>query len=329
MPAGYLHPLFERHMLSADPPDHTRLRRLAASAFTAGRVESLRPRVEELVDELIAGLPAGEPVDIATRFAHTLPFTVICELLGVPEGIRDEIYGLFRAVMATPYVPGSDEAGKAAADRLVEMFQGIFHERRAAPGEDLLSALVMACDDEGRLSDRELLSLTWLLFIAGFDTTVNLITNGIVALARHPEVLERVVGDLSLVPAAVEEFLRYDAPVNHTTFRYTTEPVEVGDVKIDAGELVLVVLAAADRDPRHFADPDRLDIDRAGQHIAFGHGIHFCLGAPLARLEGHVAFTRLLARFSRIELAGEPHWTSNLVLRGCRTLPVILSPRRP
>ncbi len=327
VPDGFLHPLLQHHMLSADPPDHTRLRRLASSAFTAGRVEGLRPRVEALVDDLLDGLPAGEPIDIVTRFALPLPFTVICELLGIPEPVRAEIHGLFRAMLSSPYVPGSSEEGKAAADRLMELFRAIHAQHRAAPGDDLLSALVTACDDEGRLDDGELLSLTWLLFIAGHDTTVNLITNGMVALSRHPEVMDRLAADPALVPGAVEEFLRYDAPVNHTTFRCTAEPVEVGGVAIPAGELVLVVLAAADRDPRHFTDPDRLDIDRIGQHIAFGHGIHFCLGAPLARLEGQVAFTRFLSRFGRIELAGQPHWTNNLVLRGCKSLPVVLSTR--
>jgi cytochrome P450 len=324
VPEGFLHPLLQRHMLSADPPDHTRLRRLASSAFTNSRVEALRARVEALVDELLDGLSADEPVDIVARFALPLPFTVICELLGVPEELRAEIHTHFRRMLSTPYVPGGDEEGKAAADRLAELFVEIHARHRAAPGDDLISALVTACDEDGRLDDGELLSLTWLLFIAGHDTTVNLIANGAVALARHPEVAERLAADPSLVPAAVEEFLRYDAPVNHTTFRCTVEPTEVGGVTIPAGELVLVVLAAADRDPRHFPEPDRLDIDRAGQHIAFGHGIHFCLGAPLARLEGQVAFARLLERFDRIELAGQPHWTNNLVLRGCKALPVVL-----
>ncbi len=200
--------------------------------------------------------------------------------------------------------------------------------KRAAPADDIFSLLSTECDGD-RLTEVELISTAWLLLIAGHETTVNLIGNGTVALLRNPEQLHRLRADPRLVPSAVEEFLRYDGPVQHTTFRMTTAPVEIGGVEIPANEQVHILIAGADRDPHRFPDPDRLDVGRTdNRHIAFGHGIHFCLGAPLARLEGDIAFTSLLARFPHLRLAvgpGDLHWTYRLVLRGLDQLPVYVS----
>jgi cytochrome P450 len=327
---GFAHPLFGHHMLAADDQDHSRQRRLASAGFSTARMAALRPRVQAIVDGLLDDLerrPAGEPVDLVAGFTLPLPITVISEMLGVPVEDRARLRAWFDAVFATPLAPANDGPGRAAADAAYAYLCDLIAAKRAAPGDDLLSVLTASADGD-RLAEDELLSTAWLLIVAGHDTTVNLIGNGLVALFRHPDQLARLRADLSLVPAAVEEFLRYDGPVQHTTFRMTTEAVTIGDVEIPAHEQVLVVTAAANRDPGHFAEPDRLDIARPeNRHIAFGHGIHFCLGAPLARLEGDVAFTSLLQRFPDLRPAvpvEEFHWTYRIVLRGLDALPVLL-----
>ncbi len=327
---GFAHPLFGHHMLASDGADHSRLRRLVGGAFTTARVAAMRPRIQAIVDGLLDGLeeaPAGTAVDLVARFTLPLPLTVISELLGVPVEDWARVRSWFHAIFGTSVAPIADEEGRAAADAMFAYLCDLIAAKRVAPGDDLLSAMAHSADDD-RLAEDELLSTAWLLIVAGHDTTVNLIGNGLVALFRHPDQLARLRADLSLVPAAVEEFLRYDGPVQHTTFRMTAEPVTIGDVEIPAQEQVLVVLAAADRDPEHFPEPDRLDIDRPdNRHIAFGHGIHFCVGAPLARLEGDVAFTSLLRRFPNLRPAvalDEFHWTYRLVLRGLTALPVLL-----
>jgi cytochrome P450 len=328
---GFAHPLFGHHLLSADGDDHSRQRRLISGGFSTARMAALRPRVQAIVDGLLDDLErtgaAGDPVDMVAGFTLPLPITVIGELLGVPVEDRPQLRAWFDAVFATSIAPIADAGGRKAADAAYAYLCDLITAKRAQPGDDLLSLLAASVDDD-RLTEDELLSTAWLLVVAGHDTTVNLIGNGLVALFRHPGELARLRADLSLVPAAVEEFLRYDGPVQHTTFRMTTEPVTIGDVKIPAHEQVLVVLAAADRDPEHFPDPDRLDISRPdNRHIAFGHGIHFCVGAPLARLEGDVAFTSLLRRFPAMRPAvplDQVHWTYRLVLRGLDALPVFL-----
>ena len=327
---GFAHPLFGHHMLSSDGEDHARLRRLVSGAFSTARMAALRPRVQAIVDGLLddlEGLPADEPVDLVRRFTLPLPITVIFELLGIPFEDRDRFRGWFEAVFADPVAVAAGEEGRQAADAVHAYLSALVAAKRSAPGDDLLSALTASADDD-RLDEDELVSTAWLLIIAGHDTTVNLVGNGTVALFRHPDQLARLQADLSLVPAAVEEFLRYDGPLQHTTFRMTSEPVRIGGVEIPAHEQVLVVAAAANRDPSRFDEPDRLDIDRSdNQHIAFGHGIHFCLGAPLARLEADIAFTSLLARFPALRPAvrlDQIHWTYRVTLRGLVALPVWL-----
>jgi cytochrome P450 len=295
----------------------------------------LRPRVQAITDQLLDGLaaaPAGV-VDLVNGFAFPLPIIVICEMLGVPVEDRDRLRILIAAVFASPMAPANDAAARAAADELAAYLGEVMADHRRHPGDDLFSAMIAARDGEDRLSEAELLSTAWLLVVAGHETTVNLIGNGTVALLLHPEQMARLVADPSLMPAAVEEFLRYNPPVHHTTLRMATEPLEIGGVTIPAHEQVLVVLAATGRDPGRFPDPDELDLTRGEKgHLAFGYGIHFCLGAPLARLEGEVAFTSLLARFPRLRLAlppGDLHWQNRLVLRSLRGLPVLLDGERP
>jgi cytochrome P450 len=331
VPPGLLHPLTAYHMLSTDPPEHTRLRQLASAAFAPSRMEALRPRIQAVTDSLLDALePAaacGDPVDLIAGFAFPLPIIVICELLGVPVEDRDQLRAWFRDALASPLAPANDPPARAAADELHAYLRDLVAAKRAAPAGDLFSVLAAGCDGD-RLTEDELVSTAWLLVLAGHETTVNLIANGTVALLRHPDQLARLRADLSLVPAAVEEFLRYDGPLQHTTFRMTSEPVTIGGAEIPAHEQVLVVAAAANRDPSRFADPDRLDVERPdNHHIAFGHGIHFCLGAPLARLEADIAFTSLLRRFPALRPAvplDRIHWTYRLVLRGLVALPVRL-----
>jgi cytochrome P450 len=316
------------HMLNSDPPDHTRLRRLVSRAFTPRRVESLRPRIEAVTDELLeatadAGLD-GSPVDLLDSFAFPLPMTVICELLGVPDGDRDA----FRGWSATILSDASEADVLAASYAMAEYLRELIASKRARPGDDLLTGLTQARDDDDQLDEEELVSMAFLLLVAGHETTVNLIANGTLALLRNPDQLALLRSDPALVRGAVEEFLRYDGPVNLATARFTSEPVLVGDVEIPAGEFVLVALGSADRDSGRFDRPERLDITRPGAgHLAFGHGIHFCLGAPLARLEGEIAFTKLLARFPVLSLAGSPErlrWRNSSLIRGLERLQVCL-----
>jgi cytochrome P450 len=326
-------PEFARHMLVVDPPDHTRLRRLVAAAFSVRRIEALRPHVQAIIDGLLDAMAAqgpDTPVDLVTSFAFPLPFTVICELLGVPEAERAPLGKEFTALLAPTPTPEAYERAKRASDAVVATLHRLVDTRQRAPGDDLVSALITARDGDERLDQRELMSTIFQLMVAGHDTTASLIGNSVVALLRHPEQLAALRADPTKIPAAVEEFLRYDAPVPHATFRYAVEPIELGGVTIPAGAQVIINLASSNRDPNLNRDPDILDIDRGdARHIAFGHGIHFCLGAPLARLEGVLALGSLLRRFPELRLAvpdDELHWGhgDGLVLRGLSELPVIL-----
>jgi cytochrome P450 len=313
-----------RHMLAADPPDHTRLRRLVSAAFTNRRIEELRPRIEQISDDLLAAIDGRERFDLIDAFAFPLPIQVICELLGVPEGDRDEFRTWSNIIVGgTPY----RERIPAAMAAMVGYIRGLIAERRAHGGDDLLSGLIRVRDDEDRLSEAELSSMVFLLLIAGHETTVNLIGNGTALLLREPGRWERLRADPTLLPSAIEEFLRYEGPVENATFRVATEDLEIGGQRIGAGEPVLVVLQSANRDEDRFPDAGELQLDRSqNPHLAFGHGIHYCLGAPLARLEAQIAFTKLLAAFPRLRLAvppGDLHWRPGLLLRGLRELPVL------
>jgi cytochrome P450 len=328
-------PSFARHMLSVDPPDHSRLRRLVSSAFTPRRVEQLRPRVQAVIDELLDAIAAAGPdarVDLVRAFAFPLPFTVICELLGVPESERAALGTGFTG-MLTPYsTPDEFARAKQASDSVVAMLEALVAGKQQVPGDDLVSALSSARDGAERLNTQELLSTIFQLMVAGHDTTASLIGNGMVALLEHPDELAALRSDPSRLADAIEELLRYDAPVPHSTFRYAVAPIDIGGVTIPSGAQVIISLAAANRDTGQYTEPDRLDLDRdETRHLAFGHGIHFCLGAPLARMEGHLALGSLLARVPRLQLAvaaGELHWGhgDGLVLRGLTELPVIPGP---
>ena len=325
-------PAFARHMLAVDPPDHTRLRRLVAGAFSVRRVESLQGDVETIVANALDAIAAQGPdavVDLVASFAFPLPFTVICQLLGVPESWRAPFGQSLLEMLVPTRTPEEFAEAKKASDKVVATLGELVALKRREPDDALVSALISARDGEDRLSEQELMSTIFQLIIAGHDTTSSLIGNAVVALLLHPEQLERLHADPSLLPAAVEEIIRYDAPVPHSTFRYAPDDLELGGVVIPAGAQIIVNLAAANRDGSHYANADEFDIARTnGRHIGFGHGMHFCLGAPLARMEGQIALGELFRRFPDLRLAvptTELHWDhgDGLVLRGLTTLPII------
>ncbi|WP_030659885.1 cytochrome P450 [Streptomyces rimosus] len=312
------------NMLDADAPQHTRLRKLVAREFTTRRVEALRPRVQQITDDLLDAMLAAPDgrADLVEALAFPLPLTVICELLGVPDMERDT----FRAWSNELVSPTEQEATMTAAREMTAYLDGLIGAKRRSPGEDLLSALVRTSDEGGdQLSQQELLGMAFLLLVAGHETTVNLISNGVRALLQHPAQLAALRADPALLDNAVEEMLRYDGPVETATWRFTTEPVEIGGTEIPAGETVVVGLAGADRDPERFDAPDTFDITRETRgHVAFGHGIHFCLGAPLARMEGRIAVRSLLDRCPDLALDTDPEaltWRTGM-MRGPQHLPV-------
>ncbi len=312
-------------MVNVDPPDHTRLRRLVSKAFTARAVARLRPRIEEIVAELLDGLEGD--IDLISRFAYPLPVTVICELLGVPAADRDRFQAWNDQMIDNPDVSFEDmEAVRRSQEgmrHLIEYMQNLVAERRRRPQDDLLSRLIAVEEAGDQLTERDLLTTMLLLFIAGHVTTVNLIGNGMLALLTHPDQLRRLRTDLSLLDSAIEEMLRYDSPVQAIT-RGVRVDVELGGTVLERGELVMGLVGAANRDPEHFPDPDVFDIGRRdNRHLSFGRGIHFGLGAPLARLEAQVAFPALLQRFPRLELATDtPRWRPSPFLRGLAVLPL-------
>ncbi|AUI60602.1 cytochrome P450 [Amycolatopsis sp. BJA-103] len=312
------------HMLNSDPPDHTRLRKLVNQAFTSRTVSRLRPRIEQITAELLDGIGDAGRTDLLPAFAVPLPIRVICELLGVHAGDRPSFVKWSNTMVAW----STPEELRAAAARMHAYLVDLIEEKRARPAEDLLSGLIHASDEGDSLSGEELLSMAFLLLVAGFETTVNLIANSVFALLREPDQLAALRADPALLPGAVEEFLRYDGAIHLATIRFTREPLPVGDVVIPEGEFVLVSLIGANRDAERFEDPHRLDVTRqATGHLAFGHGIHHCVGAPLARLEAGIALRGLLERYPLLSLDAEPEslrWRESTLVHGLETLPVRL-----
>lgn len=320
------------NMLRSDPPDHTRLRRLVSKAFTARRVAELRPRVQEITDRLLDGIAPAGRADLVADFALPLPVTVISELLGVPTTERHDFQRWTDDMILRGARQPDPEVVDAAWRQMRAYLTALLADKRARPGDDLLSALVTARDEEQRLNEDELIAMSFLLLAAGYITTVNLIGGGMTALLAHPDQLELLCSDPELLPGAIEEFLRYDGPVSPGIARFAREEVSIAGVTIPRGDTVVIASAIADRDPDRFHDPDRLDITRRDNaHLAFGHGIHYCLGAPLARLEGQIAIGSVLRRLPGIALAvppGELVWRPG-GLRGPARLPVTFTPSAP
>lgn len=328
-------------LLTTDPPDHTRLRSLVNKAFTPRRVEALRPHIQEVTDTLLDEIaPLGE-ADLVASFAFPLPATVIIELLGLPVEDRHTFRAWSSGMLTPSHVEDADRIRREAKEAMIGYLTETVARKQTDVVEgvpddgqpDLVTALIAASRDEGRLNERELVRLLEELLIGGHETTTSLIGNGMLALFRHPDELELLRTRLDLVPSAVEEFLRYDGPVARATLRVALEDVEIRGTVIPAGALVSVALCAANRDPQRFDDPDRLDICRPrNQHLGLGHGPHYCVGAGLARLEGEIAFTTLLRRFPDMRLARpaeELPWRRAGIQRSLAELPVVFTPERP
>lgn len=322
-----LGPSLRAHVLLKDPPDHTRLRRLSAKAFTPRTVERLQPEIVHIADDLLSEITDG-PVDLIEDFAMPLPLRVIGEMLGVPPADS----AAFRACVE-PILTTTDPAELRTAEQaLTDLLSALIDLKRTSPADDVLTGLVRASAGNDHFTENELLSTAFLLILAGYETTVNLLGNGILSLLRHPEQLTAVRAGPALLPSAVEEFLRVDSPINIATVRATTERIRLGVVEIPADELVMIALQAANRDEQQFEDPDVLNVSRSpNPHLAFGHGIHHCLGAPLARLEARLAIGRLLATFDEITLNtdDELRYRGSILVRGLVSLPVHVRRRRP
>lgn len=324
-------------ILEMEPPEHTRLRRMISSAFARGHVERLRPWVEDLarrlVDELVERSGGTAPVDLLAGMAEQLPVAVIAELLGVPEADRPLLRPWSNAIVKM-YEYGrtaeTEESAERAADEFVAYLRALAAERRKNPGDDLVSHLVTMRDADGdALTEDELVTTCILLLNAGHEATVNVSGNGTLALLQNPAQLQRLRDDRTLLPTAIEEFMRYDSPLQLFE-RTATEDVEIGGITVQRGEKIAALLGAANRDPAVFAAPDSFDVGRTDNpHITFGAGIHFCIGAPLARVELQASFGALLDRTTTFELGGEPVRRPEFVIRGLQTLPVVLSRAAP
>lgn len=316
-------PALAEHMLHTDPPDHTRLRRLVNRSFTPRAVARLRASIETIAGDLLDAMGEVGQADLIDAFAFPLPIMVISELLGVPHADRDRLRAWSRDFVSRAPAEATARSVSQFSAYLAELIEN----KKSTPGDDLLSDLIQVSDgDERQLTSPELISMAFLLLVAGHETTVSLISTAVFSLLVHPEQMNLLRARPNLIAAAVEEALRYESPIHLSTLRFTTETVTVGEIEIPPRQFVYISLPAANRDPRRFHDPDEFDItrDTSGQ-LAFGHGVHFCVGAPLARLEGEIALRALLDRYETLELDGnEPDlgWRASLLVRGLQTLPV-------
>ncbi|MFF3625311.1 cytochrome P450 [Streptomyces sp. NPDC002467] len=325
-----LPPALDANLLNMDPPDHTRLRRLVGRAFTPQRVAELRGPIRRTADDLLDALGTHGRTDLITAYAAPLPITVICDLLGVPDDHRKD-FRAWTTELISPD-PARPQAAKQAVVAMLAFFTELIAHKREHPADDLLSDLIAVRDTDGdRLGEDELTSLAFLILMAGYENTVQLIGNAVLALLDRPELLTALRLDPSGIPRAVEELARLEGPALLAIRRFPTEDVTIAGVTVPAGETVLLSLSAANRDPDRFPDPDRLDFTRdTTGHLALGHGIHYCLGAPLARAETEIALEALLERFGSLEPAApEPRWRPSLRARGLVELPVVYGPARP
>ena len=325
---GFVRVPLTRQMLSQDPPDHTRLRKLVSQAFTPGRIERLRDRIQAVCDQLLEAAPPTGSFDLVRNYALPLPLTVIAELLGIPKQDRQRFHRLAQGIVPIGVASGILDIPMALPYVwLIERyFRRLFAKRRAHPGDDLLSALVRAEQAGDRLDEDELLGIAMLLLVAGYETTAHLIGSAALALLHHPEQRARFVTEPGLAYSAIEELLRYTSPGEMATPRIAREDVTLASVTIPRGAWVIAVLGSANRDESVFRDPETLDLARdPNPHVAFGQGRHFCLGASLARMEAQIALTTLFARFPGLRLAQPAesiHWRKLLPLRGLTELPV-------
>jgi cytochrome P450 len=321
-----LYSLITSHMLYADPPDHTRLRSLAGKAFTPNLVEHLRGRVQSVTDELLDAVQTQSRMDVISDLAFPLPITVISDMLGIPEEDREQFRVWTTIIIGNTAYIQTLLSVLPEVTAFKEYLLALIERRRQYPTEDLISKLVQVEEAGDQLSSNELVAMIFLLILAGYETTANLIGNGVLALLEHPDQMHLLQQDPTLLKPAIEELLRYNGPLYSTTSRWAREDFEIRGQQIRRGEPVLLILASANHDERVFKDTEVLDITRqANHHLAFGKGIHYCLGAPLARLEGQIALGTLLRRMPNLRLAVDPQtltWRSGLLVRGLEQLPV-------
>jgi cytochrome P450 len=319
------------HMLNSDPPRHTRLRSVVSKAFNVRQVERLRPRVEGVTDGLLDSMAGRSDIDLVREFAVRLPLTIICDLFGIPEEDREQ----FRMWGVKLVGAGQDPDEVAdAGEKMVAYASGLIDAKRAHPQEDMISSLIRTQDDEGRqLTEGELVSMIFFVAVAGHITTIYSIGNAVFNLLTHPDELAKLRGDISLMPTAVDELMRYDAAAQVGTFRFTTAEIPIGDVVIPAGQLVLLGWSSANRDACQFPDPDRLDLSRRPMGImSFGHGLHHCIGVPLAKMQIEIALAKLITRYPDLHLTvrtDQIRWENNALLRGLSSLPVAVTPAEP
>ena len=316
-----------RHMLNQDGPDHLRLRTLVHKAFTPHLIERLRSRIQSVCDELLDELETNGRMELMNGYALPLPLTVIAELLGIPSEIRNRLHGLSRSTFSASNIFG---VLRSIPDQrlLISRIRKLVAQRRRDPRDDLITALVEAEEAGDKLSEPELVATIALLLVAGYETTVNLIGTGALTLIEHPEQRERLVQDPALTQSAIEELLRYTSPLDMASQRFAREDMTIDSVNISQGDLVVAVIGSANHDETQFPDPETFDIARQpNKHVAFGQGAHFCLGAPLARLEGQIALTTLFRRFPNLRLAQASEnlrWRKSLIIRGLEELPVAI-----
>jgi cytochrome P450 len=315
------------HLLNSDPPRHSRLRTLVSKAFTPQRVERLRPRVEEVVERLLDGFGTRNEVDLITDFAIGLPITIICDLCGIPEADRADFRELSLKLVGAGQDP--DEVVQASK-KMTAYAEALIDAKRAAPADDMISELVRVSDGADHLTQGELIGMIFMLSVAGHIGTTYSIAGAVANLLTHPDQLSRLLADPALLPAAVDELLRYDGPSGVGTFRFSTAEIPIAGTVIPAGEILALSWHSANRDSNHFTDADRLDLGRRPTgSLAFGHGVHYCIAVPLAKMQIEIALQRLFGRYPQLHLAVEPEqlrWNSSALLRGLVALPVLLSP---
>ncbi|WP_163526137.1 cytochrome P450 family protein [Halobacillus ihumii] len=318
--------IFVKNMLFSDPPDHRRLRGLVQKAFTPKMIEGLRGRIEEITNELLDKVEPNGKMNLIDAFAFPLPIIVICEMLGVPSQDRDKFRTWSNTLVEASNDPEEAAQLQVHMEEFVMYLRQLIAIRRQDPKDDMISKLIQSEEEGDSLSEQELYGVISLLIIAGHETTVNLITNGVFGLLENPEQKQQLINDPSIIESALEEFLRYNGPVEFSTDRWAAEAIELRGKTIAKGDHVIVALDSANRDPEQFDDPDVFDITRGkSKHLAFGKGIHFCLGAPLARLEAEVAVTTLLRRMPDLQLNTTPEkleWRPGMLMRGLKELPV-------
>lgn len=321
---AFLKPLMH-NMLDLDEPDHRRLKNLVHQAFTPKRIEHMRGRILEITESLLNHMEQQREMDLIRNFALPLPMTVITEILGIPGSDHGKFHHWTKAILKAPTELNMLLAMPQMM-ALMKYLRTLVQERKNRPQDDLITGIVQAEEAGDNLSEDECLAMIFLLITAGHETTVNLITNGTLSLLEHPAEKERLLNNFSLIPTAVEELARFAPPVEMATERYAREDIELLGTRIKAGEMVLGVIASANRDEQQFQNPDTLDLGRTpNRHLSFGQGMHYCLGAPLARMELHIAFRMLLERFPDLQLQGRPEqlkWRPTFVIRGLEALPV-------